>query len=680
MATRQDLCAFADRLLAAVRPYASPSHARITLPGPEGGFGRAVDGLEGFARTFLLAGFRLTGEHGDDPTNLAEWYATGLDGGSSRGAADRWVRLSEHPQAKVEAASLALVLDMTRPWIWDRLSARVQEQLVDYLTPAVGDDTYPPTNWLWFRLVVQTFLRSVGGPFDLAEMQADLDTHDSLAREDGWLADGPERSFDHYAGWALHLYPTLWSRMSGAADLAGPRLTRDVAALDRFLLDAIALVGGDGSPLIQGRSLVYRFAAAAPFWVGALADVPSTSAGGLRTAALAVVGHFLGHGVPDERGLLTLGWFDPWPTLAQSYSGPSSPYWASKGLLGLAMPVDHPVWTSVSEPLPVERADGLRIVRAPGWLVSGTQADGVIRVVNHGTDHAMEGARVGDSPLYTRLGYSTATSPLLDHHAWSDPVDQSAVLLDARGRSSHRAGMRTLALEVTGASAQAGHVATARHPSRTAAPEIAYGASVADVRWLDAGSEQDGAGSGWTGTPTPAGRLTVHSVVRGPWEVRVVEVAEQAPAAVALRVGGWPVAGDEPVASTSATTATARTERLESRIDLLVGDGTLDVVRLNDASPLGPVALVPVMELRPVPSGPVVALVTLGGSTSAASTPPRAELRCEPAAGCSSMSLDVTWPDGARTTTHLSHDGGGHPTPSCTAPPGRTRAGNGMPR
>ena len=39
-----------------------------------------------------------------------------------------------------------------------------RQQIVDYLAPAVGDETYPQINWVWFRLVVQTFLASVGGP------------------------------------------------------------------------------------------------------------------------------------------------------------------------------------------------------------------------------------------------------------------------------------------------------------------------------------------------------------------------------------------------------------------------------------------------------------------------------------------------------------------------------------
>lgn len=53
--TRADWAALADRMLGAVRPFASDHHARITPPGPEGGYGRDIDGLEGFARSFRLA-------------------------------------------------------------------------------------------------------------------------------------------------------------------------------------------------------------------------------------------------------------------------------------------------------------------------------------------------------------------------------------------------------------------------------------------------------------------------------------------------------------------------------------------------------------------------------------------------------------------------------------------------
>ncbi|MDR3107160.1 MAG: DUF2264 domain-containing protein, partial [Bifidobacteriaceae bacterium] len=272
--SRRHWTQLADRLLLAVRRHASPRHALIVLPGAEGGYGRRVDGLEGFARTLLLAGFRLAGDPAD-PLNLAEWYADGIAAGCDPTSPERWIRPDEDPQAKVEAAAIALIMDLTRDQLWERLDALTRQRLVDYLAPVVGDQTYPRSNWLWFRVVVETFLRSVQGPWSAADIAADLALHDSFIRQDGWLSDGAGRSFDHYTGWALHLYPALWQRMRGAYDLADEqRRQRDRELLDRYLLDAAHLVGADGGPLIQGRSLIYRSAAAAPFWAGALSQVP----------------------------------------------------------------------------------------------------------------------------------------------------------------------------------------------------------------------------------------------------------------------------------------------------------------------------------------------------------------------------------------------------------------------
>lgn len=661
LATRAGLVALADRMLTAVRPFASPGHARITLPGPEGGYGRAVDGLEGFARTFLLAGFRIAGDpRAPEASSLAQWYAEGIAAGTDPSAADRWVRLPEHDQAKVEAASIALVLDLTRPWIWDQLSPQVQERVVAYLAPAVGDGTYPRINWVWFRLVVQTFLRSVGGPHSLAEMADDLATHDTFARGDGWLSDGPQRSYDHYVGWALHLYPTLWARMGGAADLAAARGERDRAMLDRFLIDALSLVGGDGSPLVQGRSLIYRFAAAAPFWVGALAGVPSVSAGRLRRAATRIIGHFADHGAPDDRGILTLGWHGAWPRLAQAYSGPGSPYWASKGMLGIALPIDHPVWTVADEPLPIEAGDELRAVRPAGWLVSGTRGDGIVRVVNHGTDHAVEGSMDGDSPLYARLAYSTATSPVLDESGWSAPVDQTVALLDQAGHPTHRAGMRTLLVDV--------------RPSEPDGVAVGVAASTGIAHWLEAGPRQVDHGSGRTGDARPAGRLTVVSLVRGAWEVRLVRVDDCSPQAVTLRIGGWPVAGEGPdLVRPGSSSVTRARPALASRVALLVDDAdgaTGGVTTCPDGGPLSGPVRVPWLDL-PLPSYPLRApsaaqpmrwvpvLVELTGSPEPTSTAACAAVED----GGTHLVVRVGWPDGVITKLNIEQQRSDHPVP-----------------
>jgi hypothetical protein len=163
------------------------------------------------------------------------------------------------------------------------------------------------------------------------------------------------------------------------------------------------------------------------------------------------------------------------------------------------------------------------VIRAPGWLVSGTVSDGIVRVVNHGTDHAHADAPRGDSPLYARLGYSTATCPPLDDASWTDPADQAVTPLDADDRAAHRSGMRTTAVRVI----------------ETTGGPVAAGASVGMTYWLDADTEQQHHGSGWTGRYRPAGEVTVVSYLRGPWELRLARV-DTVDTPVPLRISGWP--------------------------------------------------------------------------------------------------------------------------------------------
>jgi hypothetical protein len=611
---RADWLATADRLLAALRPWASADHATITPPGPPGGYGTRVDGLEGFARSFTGAAFRIAGTDDASSAGLADWYAEGLTAGVDPGNPWRWVRPGEHDQAKVEAAGIAIGLHLTRAWIWDRLDERTRARLVDWLAELLGA-ALPPINWVWFRIVTQAFLRSVDGPWSARDLDHDLAVHESLVRADGWFADGPDRSYDHYTGWALHFYPAIWLTMAAGDERAEELRERYLARLDRFLPQAASLVGADGGPLVQGRSLTYRFAAAAPFWAGAIAGSTALTPGELRRAASGILRHFLDRGVPDGRGLLPLGWHGAWRPIAQSYSGPGSPYWAFHGMAGLALAADHPVWTAAEEPLPVERGDVAAVVSAPGWLVAGTRADGIVRVVNHGTDHGREGVLVADSPLYARLGYSTATSPVLSAPGWAEPLDAGVSLLDARGRASHRSGFRTLALGVTG--------------------DACYGFSIGRAHWVEPTTAGPDHGTGRAGEVTLGPEIVVGSIVRGPWEVRLarVERGECLPTGP-LRVAGWPVA---PGGATSLV------------VDLggLPDSGVDTVV---DATPLSPTTEIPWRASAGVAQHEqwyVSGILLCGAGTATA--PPTVAVTADHA--------HVVWPDGVDSHVELEEAG-----------------------
>src|SRR5688572_30925416 len=106
--TRAHWEAAADSLLAAVEPYATADGALYDLPGDRTSWsGRLSDGLEGFARTLLLAAFRR------DENALAR-YADGL----AAGVSGVWPRIEDRSQPLVEAASIAFALRVTRKELW----------------------------------------------------------------------------------------------------------------------------------------------------------------------------------------------------------------------------------------------------------------------------------------------------------------------------------------------------------------------------------------------------------------------------------------------------------------------------------------------------------------------------------------------------------------------------------
>lgn len=429
--TRAHWEALADAQLTAVRPYSTAGHALLHLPGPASRNGRHSDGLEGFARTFLLAGFRLARSGDNDPHGHAGWYAEGLAAGTDPHSPERWPSMRACGQAKVECASVAIALHETRPWIWDRLDDSVRQRIVAWMTELLGSEV-PDNNWVWFRAITSAFLRSVGAPWSAPDIDHAIARTEAWYAGEGWYSDGggtggPLRHFDHYSGWAMHYYPLWYCRVSG--DAADPALlARYRARLRRYVDDAQHLVAADGAPLYQGRSLTYRYATLCPLWAGAVFDATPLPPGRTRRLASGVLRHFTEAGCFDARGLQPLGWHGEFTAIRQPYSGPGSPYWSSKGFTGLVLPADHPVWTEKEEELPVEAGDVRRTLTAPGWLVSGTAADGIVRVVNHGSDHASgDGtAPEADDPVYSRLAYASHSAPDSTASSLNDPSTRTS--------------------------------------------------------------------------------------------------------------------------------------------------------------------------------------------------------------------------------------------------------------
>lgn len=417
--TRDHWLAAADDLLLSAARYRSPGGARIDLPGPVSQQGVRTDGLEGFARTFLLAAFRHAGTAAGrgagspetDPHGHLDRYLEGVVSGTrhvGRDGADSWPVVSHigrHGQPHVEAACIALSLHLTKAASWDRLSPGEQDRLDDWLRFALRHEP-ASHNWYLFPLTITSFLEGVG--------RADQETGyviergigliDQWYRGEGWYSDGDGQAFDHYIGWALHMYPLLHSRLRGETDLE----RRLGARLKEFLGSFALTFDRNGAPLHYGRSLTYRTGTLASIALGEVFDATPLRHGQSRQILSANLRYFLERGATDD-GILTLGWHGPHPPTVQRYSGPGSPYWASKGFAALLLPADHPLWTSEEETPNWEHHDQVRAVSPAGLLVQRTARDGLVRVHNHGSDHIKphQGDSGAPDPLYGRFAYST---------------------------------------------------------------------------------------------------------------------------------------------------------------------------------------------------------------------------------------------------------------------------------
>ncbi|MGW1729677.1 DUF2264 domain-containing protein [Streptomyces sp. NBC_00121] len=515
--TRAHWEAAADGLLRAAWQWSTPGRALLDLPGRPSGSGVRSDGLEGYARTFLAAAFRVAGADGKDPHGWLDRYADGLAAGTrtpGRDDPESWPLILDHHvqgQPMVESASVAIGLRLTRPWLWDRLDPGVQDRAEEWLRGALRH-TPAPNNWYLFPYSVAAFLESVGrGDAETTRAkERALDLLEGWYRGQGWYSDGDGAAFDHYNGWALHLYPVLDAHLSGDPELSAHYGSRLREHLDSFSL----LFGGDGAPIHFGRSLTYRFAAGSAVALGAVTGHTPLSPGASRRVISGSLRYFLDRGATGTDGLLSLGWHGPHEATLQHYSGPASPYWASKAFVSLLAPESHPLWTATEEPAPSEGPDRVLALPAPGLLIQSTRSDGIVRLHNHGSDHVRphEGeSGVQDDPLYSRQSYSTVTGPTSKVNA----ADNHLAVVVAGARSGRRS-----------------------------------------IRALGAGQ---GDGWGWaaswhrpvftSGAPmVPGLRVESVTVVRGRYELRAHRVLG-APAGARVEQTGWATGPDDAVRS-----------------------------------------------------------------------------------------------------------------------------------
>ncbi|KAG4439698.1 hypothetical protein IFR05_004835 [Cadophora sp. M221] len=367
--SRDDALLAATSLLEALEPYKSPCGARIKLWTATGaGFDETSAQLEGFARPLwvvadLLAMLRANSSDGHGVGNLdLESWVRGLEAGVDPESDSFWGVLGACDQRMVEMEPIAYAL-LTAPAVFFPSEVEKQQKLIAWLR-SINDKEMPPSNWRWFRVLVNLALvKACGVHYGEVKpiMESDLALLDSFYLGDGWSSDGlwsaDKKQADYYSGSFAIQYAQL-AYVRFARDLDPERVERYNREAYEFSQTFWRYFDVNGSTIPFGRSLTYRFAFAA-FWSAAVtAEIPLPC----PVKELGVVkGLILRHlrwwakktNIFNTDGTLNIGYTYPNMYMSEDYNSPQSVYWCLKTFSILALPAHHPFWTCEELPHPL---------------------------------------------------------------------------------------------------------------------------------------------------------------------------------------------------------------------------------------------------------------------------------------------------------------------------------------
>lgn len=347
LATRADAARAAESLAAPLAPHLLRDGPLIDFGAGAAKFDMRAASLEGVARPLwglvpLIAGggrsavFPLLLDaiaRGTDPADPGYWGAVG-----------------DIDQRSVEMAAIGFMLAVIPEASWDQLPPAARDNLARWLAD-IQRRAMPQNNWLFFTILVQQGLRRVGRA-DLVDAEVEAAYLARLSGwylGDGWYGDGEPQAIDHYGGFAMHFYGLVYAWLTRDAPDAYTDLFR--ARARAFAEPFRHWFADEGEAMIQGRSLTYRFATAG-FWaalaVAGETPLPMAEIRGLWARQIRL---WRDRPIFTADGILTRGYAYPNDFICEDYNSPTSPYWAMKAFLPLALPETDPFWQAAEAPL-----------------------------------------------------------------------------------------------------------------------------------------------------------------------------------------------------------------------------------------------------------------------------------------------------------------------------------------
>ena len=345
--SKKDLALAVKQLCDPLKPFYSEGGAFLDIGNTFSRCDEKTALMEAFSRPLWgLAPLLGGGGSWDGWDNYLKGFASGMDPDNE----EYWGNIGNCDQKQVELAALSLTLLLAPEASWEKLSEKAKANFASWIGQTNKRETVD-TNWLFFRVLVNTALLKVGVEYDQERMDKDLDRLDTFYLSEGWYKDGNTDQMDYYIPFAFHYYSLIYAKVMEKEDPKRSKLFKERAVL--FAKDFINWFGEDGSALAFGRSLTYRFSQSCFWGALAFADVEAMPWGVIKGMLLRNLRWWFNQNIFTPEGLLSIGYSYPNLIMAESYNAPGSPYWAMKSFLPLALAEDHPFWLAEELPLPL---------------------------------------------------------------------------------------------------------------------------------------------------------------------------------------------------------------------------------------------------------------------------------------------------------------------------------------
>ncbi|WP_243095413.1 DUF2264 domain-containing protein [Lachnotalea sp. AF33-28] len=402
--TKQDYQRLLFSLLDPLKPFYSEGRAQLNIGHTSAAYENATIPMEAFARP--LWGLVPFWAGGGENAKFEEIYRSGLIHGTDESDPEYWGKWRDYDQKFVEMAAIAYGMLMVPEKLWDPLTEKEKENLVNWLS-GINQYECNISNWQYFCILVNVALKVRGCAYSEERMQRGLSRIESMYQDDGWYTDKVGGHKDYYIGFAIHFYSLIYAMFMEEYDPKRCRIFRERAKA--FGKEFVYWFAKDGSALPYGRSQTYRFAQVSFFSVCAMAKIDIFSVDVLKGIITRNLVQWLNRPIFDNAGILTIGYGYPNLQMSEDYNAPGSPYWGMKAFAFLALPDEDEFWRVNAAPLP--ELEQLKTICC-GDMVIQRDGDGQVtalipgRSFVSGSNHVAE--KYGKFAYSTRFGFSIA--------------------------------------------------------------------------------------------------------------------------------------------------------------------------------------------------------------------------------------------------------------------------------